>query len=233
MKTFLSICLLLSCCSFLEAEEKKSFSFSQKPSPLHVSLKKKRFYELLLPPTQKTYKHLYSQFIRIKDELKKGVHTEEIQALKTLYKVKSDRDLLLALKPHPISITIAQAAMESAWGTSRFFKEANNVFGMWSGNSKDKRIAAGEKRNGKRTIWLRKFDNIEESVSEYYKTLGRAKAYKKFREYRYESDDVYTIVKGLDKYSELGKEYVETISTLIWHNDLTKYDLKESKNEND
>lgn len=233
MKTVLSIFLLFSCCSFLEAEEKRSFSFSQKSAPLYVSAKKKRFYTLLLPPTKKVYKNLYSQFIRVKGDLKEGKQTQEIKNLKTLYQVKSDRDLLLALKPHPISIALAQAAMESAWATSRFFKEANNVFGMWSSNPSDKRIAAGEKRNGTRTIWLRKFDTIEESVEEYYKTLGRAKAYKKFREYRYESDDVYKIVKGLDKYSELGEEYVETISTLIWHNDLTKYDVKESKNEND
>ena len=225
--------MLLSFCTFVEAQEKKSFSFSKKSPPLHISAKKRRFYDLLVLPTQKTYNTLQKRYLHIKEELLLGSETGEIVKLKTLYKVKSDRALLLALKPHPVSITLAQAAMESAWGTSRFFREANNVFGMWSKNPKDKRIAAGEKRGGKRTIWLRKFDTIEESIWEYYKTIGRAKAYKKLREYRYESDDVYKIVKGLDKYSELGQEYVDTIATLIWHNDLTQYDIKESKNEID
>ena len=226
--------MLLSCCSLVEADQRKEFSFSKKPPPLrHISAKKQRFYDLLLFPTQKTYNTLNSRYLRIKDELQIGTQTGEIVRLKSIYKVQSDKALLLAIKPHPVSITLAQAAMESAWGTSRFFREANNVFGMWSKNPKDKRIAAGEKRNGKRTIWLRKFDTIEESIWEYYKTIGRAKAYKKLREYRYESDDVYKIVEGLEKYSELGHEYVETIATLIWHNNLTKYDKKESKNEID
>lgn len=231
MKKFLSVCLLLFSYSSVEAEGK--YTFSQKPLPLHVSAKKKTFYNLLLPPTQEAYTRLNKRFLRVKKELAEGKNSEEIERLKSLYKVKSDRALLLALKPHPISITLAQAAIESAWGTSRFFKEANNVFGMWSKNPQDKRIAAAEKRNGKRTIWLRKFDTVEESIEAYYKTLGRVKAYEKFREYRYESNDVYKIVEGLDKYSELGEEYVKILKMLIWHNDLTKYDKKESMNEID
>jgi Bax protein len=226
MKLLFTLSLFLFFSNLLEAEGKRVYTFSQHAKPLPVSEKKRKFYALLLPPTEKTYKKLYAEFIRIKEAAQKGEQSEEIERLQRLYKVTNNRDLLLALKPHPISITLAQAAIESAWGTSRFFREANNVFGMWSKNSHDARIAAAEKRNGKRTIWLRKFDTIEESVQAYYKTLGRANAYRKFRKLRYESDDVYKIIKGLNKYSEMGDAYVKILETLIWHNNLTKYDIK-------
>ena len=73
----------------------------------------------------------------VKKDLKSGSNAAKIEKLKTIYKVKSDKSLLLALKPHPRSIALAQAAMESAWATSRFFVKANNVFGMWSVNKNE------------------------------------------------------------------------------------------------
>jgi Bax protein len=130
----------------------------------------------------------------------------------------------MAMKPHPQSITIAQAAMESAWGTSRFFKEANNIFGMWSVNSHEPRIAAGEQRGGKKTIYLKKFNTLEDSVRAYYLTLSRAKTYKKFRQLNYETDNPYTIINGLVNYSEKGEEYVKELAQMIRYNKLTNYD---------
>ncbi|HKJ91279.1 MAG TPA: glucosaminidase domain-containing protein, partial [Oceanipulchritudo sp.] len=31
----------------------------------------------------------------------------------------------------PPSLALAQAALESGWGTSRFAREGNNLFGIW------------------------------------------------------------------------------------------------------
>ena len=45
----------------------------------------------------------------------------DLAAVREKYRAVTDRDLLGALKPHPISIVLAQVAMESAWGTSCFF----------------------------------------------------------------------------------------------------------------
>ena len=45
--------------------------------------------------------------------------------------------------------------------------------------------------------------------------MGRASAYKKFRELRYKTDDVFQIIQGLDTYSELGKEYVKQLEKVI------------------
>ncbi len=194
------------------------------PKKMSVAVKKERFYYLLVPAINKVYNELLVQYNEAKKDLKSGSNAAKIEKLKATYKVKSDKALLLALKPHPQSIALAQAAMESAWATSRFFVKANNVFGMWSINKNEPRIAASEQRGGTKTVWLKKFDTIEDSVREYYKMMGRAKAYKDFRRVRYESSDVTKIVQELDHYSEIGEKYIEELSSMIRYNKLTKYD---------
>ena len=194
------------------------------PKKMTVAVKKERFYYLLAPAIDKVYSELLVQYQQVEKDLKSGSNTPKIEKLKATYKVKSDKALLLALKPHPQSIALAQAAMESAWATSRFFIKANNVFGMWSVNKNEPRIAAGEKRGGTKTIWLKKFASIEDSVREYYKMMGRGNAYKDFRRVRYETNDVKKIVKELDNYSEIGEKYTKELSSMIRYNKLTKYD---------
>lgn len=194
------------------------------PENMTILEKKKRFFSLLAPVTKKIHRELLLQYIEVKDSLKTKKSNPEILALKKLYKVSSNEELLYALKPHPVSIVLAQAAMESAWATSRFFQKANNVFGMWSYNTHEPRIAASEKRDGKKTIWLKKFNSIEESIRAYYIMIGRGYAYKIFREYRYNHDDIFEIVKGLDRYSEIGTKYVKELSSMIRYNKLNKYD---------
>ena len=189
-----------------------------------ISKKKQKFFALVVPAIQKVHKEQEARFQRITKELESRVQSQEIAHLKKLYRVKTNTELLLALKPHPQSIVIAQAAIESAWGTSRFFREANNIFGMWSKDPNEPRIAAGIKRGGKRTIWLKKFANLDESIRQYYLTIGRVKDYKAFRELRFETDNVNILVKKLDKYSELGDKYTRILSSVIRHNNLTKYD---------
>lgn len=194
------------------------------PKKMTVAVKKKRFYYLVAPAIEKVYNELSIQYAEVKKDLKSGSNVEKIAGLKKTYKVESDKALLLALKPHPQSIALAQAAMESAWATSRFFVKANNIFGVWSVNKNEPRIAAGEKRGGTKTIWLRKFDSIEDSVRGYYKMMGRGRAYKDFRTVRYETNDVYKMVKELNHYSEIGEKYTKELTSMIKYNKLTKYD---------
>ena len=194
------------------------------PQNMSVATKKKRFYALLVPPIQKVHAELTAEYLRVKDNIINKKEMQEIDRLKLSYKVKSDEELLYALKPHPQSVALAQAAMESAWATSRFFREANNVFGMWSSNKNEPRIAAGEKRGGKKTIWLRKFDSVEDSIRAYYRLMAKGRAYKEFRETRYKTGDVHEIVKKLDKYSEIGELYGKELSQVIKYNKLVKYD---------
>ena len=194
------------------------------PQNMSVGMKKERFYHLVVPAVERVHARLLDFYIRVKSDVDNKRRPTKLERLREEHKVKTNLELLYALKPHPPSIVIAQAAMESAWATSRFFREANNVFGMWSKNPREARIAAGMKREGGRTIWLRKFYSIEDSVREYYKLMSKGKYFKEFRKRRYETDDVHEIVKKLDNYSEIGHLYGEELSAMIRFNKLTKYD---------
>jgi Bax protein len=163
----------------------------------------------------------------VKSDVDNKRRPHQLKELRTKYKAQDNAELLKALKPHPPSIAIAQAAIESAWATSRFFREANNVFGMWSKNPNESRIPAGIKRKDGTQIWLRKFYSVEDAVREYYKLLGKGKHFKEFRQKRYETNDVHEIVKTLDNYSEIGALYGEHLSKMIEFNKLTRFDKKE------
>ena len=221
---FLLIILLSFSSIYAQSEKQQKYVFDVVPKKMTIQEKKTRFYALVTPAIDKVYKELAKQYIDIKADLKAKRNHSKIKKLKKIYKVKDDTELLLALKPHPKSIVIAQAAMESAWATSRFFTKAKNIFGIWSFNSKEPRIASEQKR-GTKTIWLRKFSSIEESVREYYKLLGRVSVFKKFREVRNKTDNVFKIIKELDKYSEIGDKYAQELGSMIRYNKLTKYDI--------
>jgi len=194
------------------------------PKKMSIQTKKKRFLYLIAPSAIDIHKQLMQRYKRVAKEIKNGNITQEIVSLKKKYGATSNEDLLARLKPHPVSIVLAQAALESSWATSRFFNEANNIFGMWSVNPKEQRIAAGEQRDGNVTIWLRKFDTIEDSIKAYYDLIATVPAYAKLRKLRLETNDPFIITQGLDKYSEMGKAYIAEINSVIRHNNFTRFD---------
>ena len=193
------------------------------PKNMNSQVKKKRFFYLIAPSVQKVNAELQRKYLRIKKDIKKKTNAQEIAKLKKEYRVKTDLELLKALKPHPPRIVIAQAAMESSWATSRFFVQAYNVFGMWSSNPNEPRIAASQKRGGTRTIWLRKFDTVEASIRAYYMLMSKGKAFKEFRTLRLKTDNSYELVKKLDKYSEIGAKYGKELAQVIRYNKLERY----------
>ena len=99
----------------------KAFTAEEIPKNMNVVTKKKRFYYLIAPAVQKVHAQLMDEYLRVKNNIINKKEIQEIERLKIAYKAKSDEELLYALKPHPQSIVLAQAAMESAWATSRFF----------------------------------------------------------------------------------------------------------------
>lgn len=220
---FLYIPLLLSLPLFSVEKSNKPLHV-QVPKNMSTKTKKNRFYFFILPQVNKVHASLEKRYLRISQDIENKNYTDEIKMLKKRFRVRTDTQLLKALKPHPKSITLAQAALESAWATSRFFTEANNVFGMWSSNPDEPRIAANVKRDGEKTIWLRKFDSIEDSIKEYYKLIAKGRSFKEFRDTRYNTDDPFEIITKLDKYSELGDEYAQELFKIITYNQLTKYD---------
>jgi Bax protein len=126
---------------------------------------------------------------------------EYLAQLRKSYKCATNKELIARLHTHPTSIVIAQAALESGWGTSRFYKQANNIFGVWSYSKNEARIKASEDRDGT-AIYVKKYESLPESIASYFKTLARG-PYKTFRAERVRTKDVYQLIPHLKVYSEL------------------------------
>lgn len=197
----------------------------KKVPTISVQEKKQYFKDILVPIVTSVYLKLDTQYEDVKRDLNASINNEFILKLKKTYRAKSDDELLQALKPHPISIALAQSAIESAWLTSRFTKQANNIFGVWSFNKNEPRIAASGLR-GDKTIYLRKYKTLKHSVEHYYYNLAISKAYKQFRTQRVLSNDPYTIVEHLTSYSEKGIVYTDMLKRVIEFNKFDKYDIK-------
>ena len=205
-----------------DQESKKYINYLQ---TLPSKTKKFRFYKLVLPPVKEVDSRLRRLYMQTLQDIQNDTHKERVAKLKRSYRAKDEVDLLKRIKPHPISITLAQAAMESAWGTSRFFVEANNIFGVWSKSTDpNTTIVAGVKRKDGRQIHLKKYPSIKASIEGYYKNLATNQAYKCFREVRYYSDDPFEIVAQLHKYSEKKELYPVALIKIIKHNRLTRFD---------
>jgi Bax protein len=223
------------------SEDSKDNASNKKPSTLtkdssknsqpkiSVAEKKKRFKELLIPAVDNVYTKLDKQYNEVKSLVEAGKKDPKIDSLMKKYSAKSIEQLLIRLKPHPKSIALAQAAMESAWATSRFTKVANNIYGVWSFSKNEPRVAASETR-GDKTIYVKKYDSITDSIRDYYMVISKGRAYKEFRELNMVTDDPYELVKELDSYSEKGAEYGEELASLIRFNKFYKFDDNNTTN---
>jgi Bax protein len=199
------------------------YSASVIPKQMTVAEKKKRFFALLVPAVEKVYKELEKEYLSTKELLQKDPHNKKITALMKSYRASTPTQLLRRMKPHPRSLALAQSATESAWATSRFFRIANNIFGVWSFNKNEPRVPASKKR-GNKTIYVKKYASIADSIKDYYKILATGRAFKAFRAEKMKTDNPYILVKYLNKYSERGAAYTKGLAALIKHNKLTKYD---------
>jgi len=203
----------------------------QKPvykAPASTPKSKRIFLQNTIAAITKVKKRLDTQYKVVYALSQKSELTPKEQAtidkLKKSYKVKGIPCLLKRLRTHPVSIVIAQAALETGWGSSRFYREANNIFGIWSFNKSEPRMAAGVKREGVKTIYVKKYKNLEASIEGYYRMMARGRAYKQFRNARLTTDNPFEIIPFLDHYSELRHEYVKRLYFVIKSNKFYELD---------
>jgi len=121
----------------------------------------------------------------------------------------------------PLSMVMAQAAIESSWGTSRFAREGNNLFGIWTWGEKG---MVPEGRDDGKNHKVAAYDSILDSVKAYILTLNRLPAYNKFRQIRHRTMNPLQLAEGLLYYSQRREQYVWQVKDLIQHNKLNQYD---------
>ena len=148
------------------------------------------------------------------------------------YKVKSHHidDLIAKVDIIPVSIALAQAAIESGWGTSRFVSEGNALFGQWSWFKGSGIIP--KKRDSDETYEIKSFENLRQSVAAYMKNLNSHNNYSEFRavrnNYRINNSKINSIklIKYLSNYAE-NTEYSKILEKIIKKNDLQEFDQVE------
>ncbi|MCZ2723246.1 glucosaminidase domain-containing protein [Marinomonas sp. 15G1-11] len=144
-----------------------------------------------------------------------------------VYTHESISELLLYVDIIPESLVLAQAANESAWGTSRFALEGNNYFGQWCFRKGCGLVP--EQRDDEAEHEVRRFKNARQSVFAYIDNLNINRAYADLREKRSElrqnGQEItgLTLASGLHSYSERGQDYIDEIESLISYNELWKF----------
>ena len=129
----------------------------------------------------------------------------------------------------PPSLAIAQAAEESGWGTSRFAREGNALFGQRAYRPSKKGIVPEQRPDGK-TFRVRAFDHLIDGVKAYVHNLNSHFAYEDFRALRASLRaetghiDGYALAGSLLRYSERGQDYIETIRVIMRVNALQVFD---------
>jgi Bax protein len=142
------------------------------------------------------------------------------------YRARNMDDLMGRMITLPNSLVLAQAAVESGWGKSRFFLAGNNLFGVWSYNANDPRIPALKARKDQR-VFLRSYQDMSESIIHYHEILARSRAYKTLREARKLTENPYELVPHLKNFSERRSAYTDQLKRMIERNNLTQFDQYE------
>lgn len=205
--------------------------------------RKRLFFLSLLPMALMINEEIQSQRTMLSQILEKlnagdSLSDQEATALRTLaadYKIKDDpltqplaRDQLWRrVDIVPPSLLLAQAANESAYGTSRFAQDANNLFGEWTFTPGTGLVP--EKRPEGERYEVRLFPDLMASLRSYVKNLNTHWAYRDLRVKRHqlrqagEALSGLALATGLELYSERREAYVDEIKTIIRYNRLQQF----------
>lgn len=133
-------------------------------------------------------------------------------------------ELARRLDEVPVALVLAQAANESAWGTSRFAREGKNLFGEWTYKEGEGLIPEGREDGDNHAVRI--FPTLRASVKSYFNNINSGRAYEELRLMREQlrNDerplDALKLASGLSSYSERGEAYVEEIKKMIRSNRL-------------
>lgn len=205
-----------------------------------VKAKKNAFFSFIRPMVKEENQILRNENLRIAELFTEVSDGEEISSsdqkwleeMASYYRVtpfdlNKEDDIQALLKKVdiiPESLFLAQAANESAWGTSRFAKSANNIFGQWC-FTEGCGIVPSQRKAGE-THEVQKFNTINKAVSTYMHHLNSHPYYEKLRDSRLASRKAksppsgYAMAIGLEKYSARGLEYVKELRSMIRYNKL-------------
>ena len=213
---------------------------------LSVADKKRLFFRLIAPIVLRINELILEDRVRAKALTERLAQSQSVppgdQAwlteLAVKYKVleltsaRLDRDVLAELLVRvdvvPPSLSLAQAASESGWGTSRFAAQGNSLFGQWTWG---KGLKPAEQRASELGDYrVAAFDSTAQAAYSYTIDLNTGHAYREFRVKRADLRRQSLRISGtvladtLLGYSERGQAYVSDLKALIRQNQLAAVD---------
>jgi uncharacterized FlgJ-related protein len=213
---------------------------------LSVADKKKLFFRLIAPIVLRINELILEDRTRAKELTRRLAQGQSVTpddqawltALAVKYKVlksTSERldsdafpELLLRVDVVPPSLSLAQAASESGWGTSRFAAQGNSLFGQWTWG---KGLKPAQQRSSELGDYrIAAFDSTAQAAYSYALNLNTARAYRDLRLKRADLRRQGLRISGtvlaetLLNYSERGQAYVGDLKALIRNNRLDDAD---------
>lgn len=205
--------------------------------------RKRLFFLSLLPMALTINAEIETQRVTLLEILEKldadrPISGQEIEFLHDLagsYKIKGDpridpdarHKLLRRVDIVPPSLLLAQAANESAYGTSRFALMANNLFGEWTFTPGTGLVP--EDRPAGESYEVRLFPDLLASLKSYVNNINTHWAYRDLRSKRLQLRQKgarlsgLELAAGLELYSERRLDYVNEISNIIRYNRLNQF----------
>ena len=129
-----------------------------------------------------------------------------------------EAELYLRVDGLPPALVATQAAIESAWGQSRFALEGNNFFGH---QCYAQGCGIKPKGNINKNLEVRRFNTVGDSVAAYYQNINTHRAYRKLRHVRLDlrtNNEPLTskaLIPTLGGYSQLGKKYLKILRSVF------------------
>ncbi|MBI3507478.1 MAG: glucosaminidase domain-containing protein [Proteobacteria bacterium] len=131
------------------------------------------------------------------------------------------RELLRRVDAVPVSLALAQAALETGWGTSKPAQAGHALFGQM--------IYRNEDDDGR----VRRFDDLPDAVAAYAINLNTHRAYAEFRKARAiarannggRAPDGHALAQHLQRYSERRMDYVRDVRSVMRANGLRVLDV--------
>ena len=202
-------------------------------------VRKQGFVDYLLPIVEAENRRVHKQRITVQclaadaNKLQPS-QRQWLQQLAKRYRVDTAvgddefwQQLLVKVDSIPPSLALAQGANESAWGTSRFARQGNNLFGLWCFQPGCGLVPLGRPQGA--SYEVKKFASLDESVREYLRTLNSHPSYRQLRELRAgqagASGEV--LAAGLTEYSARGQAYVDELRHMIRFNNWQRYDTSD------
>ncbi|MDR1835071.1 MAG: glucosaminidase domain-containing protein [Fusobacteriaceae bacterium] len=216
-----------------KAHKYYTFSVKARPATKIIQVKdlkhiagrsrKEVFIKTLVPIIEEIHRDIRQNRSRVEKIAQKRTpgKSDEIflKEMYLLYKVddKNIQKLLNKLVLIPTSLVLAQASLESGWGTSKVALGANNLFGMKSFARDHRGYKSGKS-------YYKRYSSIQDSVEDYMLTLARHSAYGNLRSAIHKGEKSEHLVRHLNSYSELKAEYGRKVSIIIRANNLSGYD---------